>query len=156
METHKCKGSMSLWWANSKELGWNSRFMPSQRKICKFEPHWVVLLILVPSSQLHLMNGVGKHKLLVLCMLDFLDNSNMKGNLWNSTSDIHKFANNFFCWCLNIVIVSCCVNIVIGNVSNTPILIRLVLMTSLKNHNQQQQLLCFCYQLDINHISLFR
>ncbi len=93
----------------------------------------------MPSSQLHLMNWVGEHKLPVLCMLDFLDNSNMKGNLWNSTSDIHKFANNIILfWCLNIVTVSCSVNIVIWNASNTPILIGLVLMASLKNHNQQQ------------------
>ncbi len=38
------KSSMSLWWANSEELGWNSCFMPSQRAKCKLEPHWAVLL----------------------------------------------------------------------------------------------------------------
>ncbi len=94
MERHKCKGSMSLWWENSKELWWNSRFMPNQREKCEFEPHCFINFSAIFTITSH--ESRGKHKLLVLCMLDFLDNSNMKGNLWNSTSDIHKFANNFF------------------------------------------------------------
>jgi hypothetical protein len=78
--------------------------------------------ILVPSSQLHLMNRVGKHKLPVLCMLDFLDIT----LIWKVFYEIRLviFTNLriiFFCWCLNIVSVSCSVDFIVTSVNNAPV-----------------------------------